>query len=168
MQRTDEKEPSAADVSAADVSLDEDLAGSTERSSSPSSAGGSRVGGLFSPKLFLGVLLASLLAAFLGGAVPIVGFVGRFLGLFAVGFGVGLLSEKRRYLEVGLAGAFASGLLWVLTTLTSTFAFAPFAVELLAQYGLAIAGVGAGTGVLASLAGHYFGRDLRDGLTREI
>ncbi|MUV58895.1 hypothetical protein [Halogeometricum sp. CBA1124] len=168
MQRTDEKEASTTDFS-----LDDEFSGvgeSAERSpaSSRSESNGGRLGGVFSPKVFLGVLLASLLGAFLGGSIPVVGFVGRFLGLFAVGFGVGLLSGRRRYLEVGLAGAFASGLLWVLTTLTSTFAFAPFAVELLAQYGLAIAGVGAGAGLLASLAGHYFGRDLRDGLTRDI
>ena len=51
---------------------------------------------------------------------------------------------------------------------TLTNAFFPFAVRLLTEYGVVIAGVGVGVGALAALVGHYVGRDLRDGLTREL
>jgi hypothetical protein len=170
MQRSDEKEASSFSlddlgVDAGDAGDDSAVASGPSESGAAASRRG-RLGRAFSPKSF-GVLVVLLLAGmFLGGAVPVVGFVGRFLGLFAVAFAVGLVSSRRRYLEVGLAGALASGLGFVLGTLTSVFA--PFAVQFLADYGAAVVGVGAGAGVLASLAGHYFGRDLRDGLTREI
>jgi hypothetical protein len=164
MQRTDEREPSTTDFS-----VDSDLGGRSDTSgasSEPSASSGGRSGSLFSPKLFLVALLASVVGAFVGGAIPLVGVFGRLAGLFAVGFGVGLVASQRRYLEVGLAGALVSGLLLVLSTMFSFFA--PFAIDLVAQYGLAIAGAGAGAGLLASVVGHYFGRDLRDGLTREV
>jgi MFS family permease len=125
-----------------------------------------RLGGLFSVRVFLVALLLSVVAVVAGGAIPLLGFVGRLGGLFAVAFGVGLVGSRRHYVEVGLAGALASGLGFVASTLTS--AFFPFAVRLLSEYGIAIAGVGAGVGALAALVGHYVGRDLRDGLTREL
>lgn len=119
-----------------------------------------------SARSFLLVLALLLAGTFVGGAVPVVGSVGRFLGVFVAAFAIGAVGSRSRYLEVGLAGALASGAAFVLGTLTSVFA--PVAVNVLADYGLAIAGVGVASGLLASLLGHYFGRDLRDGLTREI
>lgn len=170
MQRSDETESASAStsVSASDFGLDGfgTDSGDDGVSASGSTGGGSRFGRAFSPKSFAVVLCLSVAGLFVGGAIPVVGFVGRFLGLFVVGFAVGLVASRRRYLEVGLAGALASGLAFVLSTLTA--AFAPFAVDFLAEYGVALAGMGAGAGLLASLAGHYFGRDLRAGLTRDI
>ncbi|QCC46982.1 hypothetical protein [Halobellus limi] len=122
--------------------------------------------GSFSARSFLVVLALSLAGVIAGGSIPLVGTVGQFLGLFLVAFVVGAVGARRRYLEVGLAGAIAAGIAFVLGTLTSVFA--PVAVQVLADYGVAIAGVGTGAGLLASLAGHYFGRDLRDGLTRDV
>ncbi|MFD1598323.1 hypothetical protein [Halobellus rarus] len=122
--------------------------------------------GSFSARSFLVVLALSLVGVVAGGSIPLVGSVGQFFGLFLVAFVVGAVGSRRRYLEVGLAGAIAAGIAFVLGTLTSVFA--PVAVQVLADYGVAIAGVGTGAGLLASLAGHYFGRDLRDGLTREV
>lgn len=168
MQRSDETESTAsASVSASDFGLDGfgSESGEDDVSAARTTGSGSRLGRAFSPKSFALVLCLSLAGLLVGGAIPVVGFVGRFLGLFAVGFGVGLVASRRRYLEVGLAGALASGLAFVLSTLT---AFVPFAVNFLAEYGVAVAGMGAGAGLLASLAGHYFGRDLRDGLTKDI
>lgn len=163
MQRTDERDPSTVDVqSDADAGVQR-RPGAAERSPNAAAAGGS---GLFAPKAFLGILIASFAGAVLGGSIPVVGLFGRFLGLLAVGFAVGLLSGRRRYLEVGIAGAVVSAFLLVLSTMFSLFA--PFAIDLVARYGLAIAGAGAGAGFLASIVGHYFGRDLRDGLTREV
>jgi hypothetical protein len=161
MQRTDQREQTADAVAEREPGDD---AVSTDRRSSGGVRG--RLGRLFSLRAFLLALVLSLVGLFLGGAVPVVGFVGRYVGLFAAAFVVGLVAQRRRYLEVGLAGGLASGLGFVLSAVTS--AFLPFAVSLLAEYGLAVAGVGAGVGLLVSLAGHYFGRDLRDGLTREV
>lgn len=125
-----------------------------------------RVGRLFSLRVFLGSLLLAVVGMTLGGAVPLVGFAGRIVGLFVVGFLVGLLAEHRRYLEVGMAGGVASGLGFLLSTLGS--AFLPVAADLLAEYGVAIAGGGALAGVVVTVIGHYFGRDLRAGVTREV
>ncbi|EMA04260.1 hypothetical protein [Haloferax denitrificans] len=164
MQRSDQKET--------EQSVDDVLSGLTrERDEAtqtrPSgSSGGGRLGGLFSPRAFLAALLLSVGGLLVGGAIPIVGFIGRFVGIAAAGFLIGLVGSKRRYTEVVLAGAIAAGLAFVLSTLFAVFA--PFAVQLLADYGVAIAGVGAASGGLAALVGHYFGRDLRAGLTQEL
>ncbi|MFB6093288.1 MAG: hypothetical protein ABEK02_09795 [Haloquadratum sp.] len=115
---------------------------------------------------FLLVLALSLSGVVAGGSIPIVGSIGRFAGLFLVAFAVGAVGSRSRYLEVGLAGAIAAGAAFVLGALTSVFA--PVAVSLLADHGVAIAGVGIGSGFLVAVAGHYFGRDLRAGLTREL
>ncbi|SDM47535.1 hypothetical protein SAMN04487949_1788 [Halogranum gelatinilyticum] len=125
-----------------------------------------RLGRLFSPKLFLATLLLTVVAMAVGGSIPLVGFVGRFVGLFAVAFAVGLVAKRRHYLEVAAAGGVASGLGFLLSTLSATFL--PVAADLLGQYGVAIAGGGAVAGMLVALLGHYFGRDLRDGLTKGV
>lgn len=179
MQRSDESERSVDDLLAEADRLTGDTdeheggpAGSDasrevpSKTQSQSKPARSRLGNLFSPRLFLLALVLSVVAVVLGGAVPIVGVVGRLVGLFAVAFALGVVASDRHYLEVGLAGAVASGLGFVVSTLTS--AFFPFAVRLLSEYGIAIAGVGAGVGALAAVVGHYFGRDLRDGLSRDL
>ncbi len=161
MQRTDQREWERDRSGSAGGTADSE--GTDKRSSGRS---GGRLGRVFSLRTFLVALALSLVALFLGGAIPIIGFAGRFAGLFLVAFLLGAVGSRRRYLEVGLAGALASGLGFVVSAVTS--AFFPFAVNLLAEYGVGIAGVGAGVGLLVSLAGHYFGRDLRDGLTRDL
>jgi hypothetical protein len=180
MQREEESERSVADLLADTDRLTDDGGDAAEeaavRTSAPdvdsdSDTGSSgrirgRLGRLFAPRVFLLALVLSVVAVVAGGAIPLVGFVGRLVGLFAVAFAIGIAGRKRHYLEVGLAGALASSLGFVVGTLTN--AFFPFAVRLLSEYGVAIAGVGAGVGALAALVGHYVGRDLRDGLTREL
>lgn len=163
MQRSDQRESErSVDDILSDLNLDDDEPTAAKQSS----GGGGRLSGLFSARTFLLALVLSIGGLLVGGAVPIVGFVGRFVGIAAAGFLLGLVGSRRRYVEVGLAGAIAAGLAFVLSTLFSVFA--PFAVQLLADYGLAIAGVGALSGALAGLLGHYFGRDLKDGLTRDL
>ena len=159
---TDDEDTDATATTGAESSWSPD---ESARASPKESAGG-RLSGLFSPRLFLVALVLSIVAVVAGGAVPIVGVIGRLVGLFVVAFAIGAVASDRHYLEVGLAGAVASGMGFVVSTLTS--AFFPFAVRLLSEYGIAIAGVGAGVGALAALVGHYVGRDLRDGLTREL
>ncbi|MFB6080503.1 MAG: hypothetical protein ABEJ81_05860 [Haloferacaceae archaeon] len=112
-----------------------------------------------------GMALAFALAlagVVVGGMVPLVGAVGRFVGLFLAAFALGLAGSRRRYVESGIAGALAAGLGALLGTLATPF------FPAVARYGVAIAGVGAGLGLVVSVAGHYFGRDLRAGLTRDL
>jgi hypothetical protein len=182
MQRSDEREPESdldvdTDVDVASL-LDEEGEASGTRAdpATDATAGTADSGGRLRGRLpdgptvsvrsFLLVLALSIGGVVVGGSIPIVGSIGRFLGLFAVAFAIGLVGSRRRYLEVGLAGAVAAGVAFVLGTLTSVFA--PVAVSVLSDFGLAIAGVGVGGGLVASLLGHYFGRDLRSGLPRDV
>ena len=109
----------------------------------------------FSPRFFLlsAVLLAVALVG--GSTVPV---FGRPLGLFVVAFALGLVSSERRYAEVGLAGVAVGGVGSLLRN----------AVLTLTGVGLPLVAVSAVIGGVAALAGVYFGRDLRDGLTRDI
>jgi hypothetical protein len=113
---------------------------------------------VFSPRAFLVALVLSVIGVALGGFVPILGAVLRFVGVFAAGFALGAVGEDRHYIEAGLAGALVPGV----GTLVSSFAL------VLGGVGLPVIAVAVGLGLLAGLAGHYFGRDLRDGLTREV
>ena len=137
----------------------DDAGGEPERT--PASDGPTtreRIQGIFSPRAFLVALALVAVGVLLGGFVPVLGAVLRYVGVFVATFVLGAASERRHYLEAGLAGALV-----------------PAAGTLLDYFALTIAGVGvpviaiaAGVGLLAGLAGHYFGRDLRDGLTREL
>ena len=123
---------------------------------------GRRVRRLFSPRTFLLALVLSVVGLVAGGAVPVVGYLGRFLGVALAAFALAFLASGRRYVEAGLAGALAAGLGFVLGTLNSAL------FPVVADYGLQIAGVGTTAGLLAALLGHYLGRDLKAGLTREL
>ncbi|WP_224449156.1 hypothetical protein [Haloprofundus salilacus] len=146
---------------------------SSHTNPSPSDSGdsSSRLGRLFAPKAFLLALALSLVGVFLGGLVPVVGSIPgvnlllRALGLFAAAFVVGLVAERPRYVEVALAGALVGVFSVVLSTLG---AFLPVAVNVLSEHGVELGSVGAAVGAFVTLVGHYFGRDLRDGVTREI
>ncbi|AZH26527.1 hypothetical protein [Haloplanus aerogenes] len=123
---------------------------------------GARFRRLFAPRVFLLALVLSVVGLVAGGLVPVVGYLGRFLGIALAGFALAFLVSGRRYVEVGLAGALTAGLGFVLGTLNSVL------FPVVADYGLQIAGVGTTAGLLAALVGHYFGRDLRAGLTKEL
>lgn len=123
-------------------------------------------GGWFSPKAFALALLLSLVGAGLGGSVPLVGFVGRFVGLFLAAFVVGVVASHRRYVETGLAGALLVGGSFALSLLS--IGVLPVGYHYLQRFGPAWALAGAGLGLVVSLVGHYFGRDLRAGFTREL
>lgn len=135
--------------------------------SESSESGGlrTRLGRVFSPRAFLAALLLSVGGFALGQSVPILGalpLVGQFLGFLGVllaGFVLGLGAKRRRYLEGALGGATAAGLAFVANALLFTF---------VSDVGLQFAAVGAGVGAVAALVGVYFGRDLRNGLTRDV
>lgn len=118
------------------------------------------VSGLFSPRAFLLALVLSIVGMVLAGVVPLVpGSVAALAGVFLAGFLLGLVRDRRAYLEVALAGAGTA----VVATLSSYLL-----VTALSGYGVPLAAATGGAGLLAAVGGHYFGRDLRAGLTRDL
>ena len=117
-----------------------------------------RVGRLFSPRLFVVALFASV-----GGLLGVDAFVplpgAGLLGVFLAAFAFGLVVDERRYAETALAGAIAAA--------ASTFL--DFAVvAFLGGVGVSLALLAGGLGGVVGAVGTYFGRDLRDGLTRDV
>ncbi|QFU84083.1 DUF456 domain-containing protein [Natronorubrum aibiense] len=110
----------------------------------------------FSPKAFVAFVL--LLGAGLFAGATVIPIAGRIIGILGVAFTIGLLSSKRRYLELTAAG----------TAVGAVSAVASHAFLAVAGSFQAVVAVGVTVGLVASLVGYYFGRDLRDGLTREI
>jgi len=92
------------------------------------------------------------------GFVPILSIANGALGIATAGFAYGLGSEHRRYLEMALAGAVSGGG----TTLLGNLAVAAFAL------GTTLLGVALLAGAVTGVVGHYFGRDLRAGLTADL
>lgn len=133
--------------------------GSSDRSWSsvlPSAPSALSVRRYFSPRAFLALAVALGVGLFVGGmTIP---FAGRVVGLFAVAFAIGLLASTRRYLEMTAAGV----------SVGAAAALANHAVLAVAGSGRAVVAVGASAGLFACLGGYYFGRDLRDGLLRDV
>lgn len=132
------------------------------RSRLPSLGAGGLLPDLPSPRSVLLTLVVVVGSMLVFGSIPLLGSVGSLLGIFVGAFVLGLASGTRRYAPVALAGALGAGL----SLLSGVFALR-FAV--LADVGLEqLAAVGAGAGVVAAVLGHYFGRDLRNGLSRDV
>lgn len=132
--------------------------GSDERSGLFSRVG-ARTGRLFAVRSFLLALVVIGIATLVAGALIPLGSVGGLIGTAAGSFGYGLVASRSRYAEAGLAG----GLVLGVATLADYLVFSVFA-----GVGLALPLAGGAVGLVVALLGHYFGRDLRDGLTREI
>ena len=118
----------------------------------------SRAHALFSGRAFLLATVAPL-AGFLvvGGALPL-GALGGLLGIATGGFFAGALAEERRYAETAAAGGAVGGVAAILDHLVLT----------VVGLGVPLVALGVVGGLVAGLIGHYLGRDLRDGLTREL
>jgi len=151
--------------------VDDDIRSDSHSDSDADAVGDSdastgRLDGLFSLKALL--LSAAVIGVGVvgGGAIPVVGTLGSLGGLFVAAFGIGLVASERRYLETALAGGGIIGLSFATSLLTT--GVLPVGMEFFQEYGLAFGGVGVALGVSIGLLGHYFGRDLRDGLTQEI
>ncbi|WP_200531748.1 hypothetical protein [Halorubrum sp. LN27] len=192
MQPSKEREASDGDpMDDLDDLLDDDLAdgdgGGKADSGSAASAGsdaapaagtGSGAGGSgsgrvgmdgrwFSAKSFVLALVAVGVGVFAGGAIPIIGgTIGSAAGVFLASFLVGLVFSARKYVETGLAGA-AAGAGTAVTSVLG-IGFLPIGIDYLQQWGLPLLAVGGGLGLVLALLGHYFGRDLRAGLTQDI
>ena len=94
----------------------------------------------------------------LGSLVPVIPFT-AIAGIPLGAFLHGLLDSQRRYAETVLAG----GLLASLAVVTSLLP------QLVAGLnGTRLFAIAAAVGAVLGLVGHYFGRDLRDGLTKDI
>ena len=152
MSRSDELTETVDDI-------DTDAAAATEDGES------GRLGGRFSAKALLVSLVAVAVGVGVGGAIPLVGGLTSLVGVAAATFLLGMLGRSW-YLETGIAGGAVVGINFALSLLTT--AALPIGLEFFQQYGLAFGGVGVVLGIALALVGHYFGRDLRDGLTREI
>lgn len=174
MQRSDERE-GAADPAADDAVLGEDAisareptadTGGTTGSTGVDVGGDSGLGSLFSLRAFLAALALTLVGVAAGGAVPLVGTVGSLVGVALAGFALGAVSSVRRYLETALAGGSVLGASFAIGLLTT--GVLPVGLRFFGEYGLAFGGLGVGLGATLAAVGHYFGRDLRAGLTRAL
>lgn len=112
----------------------------------------------FTPRGFGLSVVACVVGFLVAGTLVPLGGVAGLVGLFAAGFLLGLVG-RRRYLEVAAAGAVTAAVGALLSRLVLAAA-AGLAVPLVA--------VGGTAGLAAAVAGHYLGRDLRDGLTRSL
>lgn len=117
-----------------------------------------RVGALFSVRQFLVAVGAALVGLFVGGGVLPFGSLGDLAGLASGAFVHGALSSERRYAEAIVAG----GTVALGATLVDHLVLTLFGL------GLPVVTLGAFAGAVAGGLGYYFGRDLRDGLTRDL
>ena len=142
----------------ADADAERAQAGAEAASEGIRARAAERAGTVFAPRTFLAALLVTAGALVATSTlVPLPG--AGFAGVFAAAFLFGLVLEERRYAETALAGALAAG----------GSAFLDFAVvALVGGIGLPLVAVAGGAGAVVAAAGTYFGRDLRDGLTRDI
>ncbi|SDD11519.1 hypothetical protein SAMN05192552_101314 [Natrinema hispanicum] len=114
------------------------------------------LGRYFSPKGYA-ALVALLGVGLLVGAT-VLPIAGRMIGMFVTAFLIGLVASKRRYLEVTAAGISVGAITAVLNN----------AIITVAGSGQTVVAIGATFGLFASLVGYYFGRDLHDGLNRDL
>ncbi|EMA64481.1 hypothetical protein C470_00776 [Halorubrum distributum JCM 13561] len=189
MQPSKERESSDEDpMDDLDDLLDDDLAGGegasdtdsgdaaaadrgTESARSAGNAGGSgRIGvsgRWFSAKAFGLALVTVAVGVFVGSLIPLIGgTVGTAGGVFLAAFLLGLVLSTRRYVETGIAGG-AAGAASAVTSVLGV-GFLPIGIDYLSQWGLPLVAVGGGVGLVLALLGHYFGRDLRAGLSQDI
>lgn len=185
MQPSKERESSDDPMDDLDDLLDDDLAGgegesgadaggaataepNPENTGSTGDSGKVGVSGRwFSAKAFGLALVTVAVGVFVGGLIPIIGgTIGTAGGVFLAAFLLGLVLSTRRYAETGIAGG-AAGAASAVTSVLGV-GFLPIGIDYLSQWGLPLVAVGGGVGLVLALLGHYFGRDLRAGLSQDI
>lgn len=156
----------SGDVAAADAGTESARsAGNTGGSGDPGRIGVS--GRWFSAKAFGLALVTVAVGVFVGGLIPLIGgTIGTAGGVFLAAFLLGLVLSTRRYVETGVAGG-AAGAASAVTSVLGV-GFLPIGIDYLSQWGLPLVAVGGGVGLVLALLGHYFGRDLRAGLSQDI
>lgn len=115
-------------------------------------------GGYFSLRALIVSVVAIGACMTLGGLVPIIPYTGL-LGIPLGAFLHGLFDSHRRYIETAIAGGVLSGVAVVSSLLPQLIA---------GLNGARLFAVSAGIGIVVAVLGHYFGRDLRAGLQREL
>jgi hypothetical protein len=153
-------EASVDDASAVDGSLD-DVGGTEPTATAATGTTDDRGFRKYFDPESAGVSAVLVLAgALLGGLVPIpiVGNLAGLLGVGAAAFLHGTAASDSRYAETLVAGAVVGFLVALVTN--PLLSFTGIGVPLLAVSTVAT--------VLVALVGHYFGRDLRAGLTKDV
>jgi len=118
----------------------------------------SRIASLFSVRQFLLAAVAALAGLLVVGGLMPLGGLGDLVGLASGAFVHGALSRRRRYAEAALAGGAVALGATLLDHLVLT----------ILGLGLPVATLGVFAGAVAGVLGHYLGRDLRHGLTRDL
>lgn len=120
-----------------------------------------KVTGLFSPRYFLLALVVLSIGLFTPSLLPIVSALPGvgLVGLFAAAFALGGIGSERQYLEISVAGAAA---------VSTSFLTQYMTIALVGSNMTEFATIGFGIGVVVAVIGYYFGRDLRDGLMRDV
>jgi VIT1/CCC1 family predicted Fe2+/Mn2+ transporter len=136
-----------------DSDADADSAASTATDTT-AAAGGS----YFSVRALIVAFVAIGGGMTLGSLVPMIPFT-AFAGIPVGSFLHGLLDRERRYAETAVAGGLLAGLAVITSLLPQVLA---------GLDGTRLFAIAAAVGMVLAVVGHYFGRDLRDGLTREI
>jgi len=148
-ERTRESD-SDAGASATGSTSSDDLQADTETKT--------QSGSYFSVRALLVAFVAIGGGMTLGSLIPLIPYT-ALLGIPLGSFLHGLLDTERRYIETALAGGVLSGVVGVL----------PLLPRLLAGLnGTRLFAIAAAVGLFLAVAGHYLGRDLRDGLTRDL
>ncbi|WP_336337815.1 hypothetical protein [Haloarcula brevis] len=155
-ERTKERTRDADAESSGEFGVDatESLSGTTDAASQSSESTHS----YFSLRALLYAFGAVGGGMVLGGLIPLLPFT-ELLGVLLGGFVYGLFASERRYLELAVAGGVSGGTTAVLSLLPQ------LAAGLNGTRLFAIAG---GVGLVLAVVGHYFGRDLRSGLTKDL
>jgi Zn-dependent protease len=151
-----------------DTGVDVDRGGRIEssRSERETTTGDGRLRGaagrvVSKQSLAVALVLSVLGSLVVGYLVPLpfgLDSIATLLGVFVAAFAHGATSSQRHYTEAALAGGMVSGG----AALLGTLVLAALGI------GLPVVVLGALGGLIAGAAGHYLGRDVRDGLTREI
>jgi len=119
---------------------------------------GKTVGRVLSTRSLGVALVTTFVFSMLFSLIPFVGLLGKLLGIGAAGFLYGIVGSSNRYPEHLLAGGIVGGGSALLGNL--------LVIGFGSMTGLLALGVLGGA--LTATVGHYFGRDMRRGLTRDI
>jgi len=136
----------------------------TEQSAATEQTGGmlsglrQRASSLVTTRSLLISLFMTVTGSLAFGLLPLLGFLWNLVGIFAGAFIYGASTDARRYFELALAGAMTGGGIALLGNVILTLFGAGVPLVMFGIFGGAIAGV----------LGHYFGRDLREGLTSDL
>ncbi|SDJ50165.1 hypothetical protein SAMN05216226_104113 [Halovenus aranensis] len=116
------------------------------------------LGSVLSSRGLVVALVVTLVFTVLSGLIPFLGLLGNILGIGVAGFVYGAIASESRYVELLVAGGVVGGGSALLGNL------------LVITFGsmTGLLGAGLAGGAIAAVVGHYFGRDFRDGLTREV